>query len=172
MSPIRSEPHEVDAQTIGREVNLTFVELTWNEGQIEQWVRFGHPVCEERIDHHRLRFGFASGAVFGVNRWAANAYGTVLSRFDILQAAKPGTPLQTLPYLRPGGTLLLSTHSWPKVEGVLQTIDAIETLGIDPADASPDYWRHLHNRLAIAQPAHTYTRLQHRAWFKRRSLGL
>ena len=50
----------------------------------------------------------------GVNRWAANTYGTVLSRFDILRAARPGTAIQTLPYLRPGGTLLLSTHGWPK----------------------------------------------------------
>ena len=172
MSPIRSEPHAVDAQTIGREGDLTFVELTWKEGHIEQWVRFGHPVCEQRIDHHRRRFGFAPGAVFGVNRWAANAYGTVLSRFDILQAATPGTPMQTLRYLQPGGTLLLSTHGWPKVERVLQGIDAIEALGIDPADASQDFWRHLHNRLATAQPAHSYTRLQHRAWLKRRSLGL
>jgi hypothetical protein len=91
MSPIRSEPRYVGAQSIGSEGDLTFVDLTWNGGQIEQWVRFGYPVCEERIDHHRRRFGFAPGAVFGVNRWAANAYGTVLSRFDILQAAKPGT---------------------------------------------------------------------------------
>ncbi|MAX75069.1 MAG: glycosidase [Nioella sp.] len=172
MSPIRSEPRQVDAQTIGRESDLTLVELTWKEGQIEQWIRFGYPVWEERVDHHRRRFGFVPGAIFGVNRWAANAYGTVLSRFDILQAAKPGTPMQTLSFLRPGGTLLLSTHGWPKVERVLQAIDAIEALGIDPADASPDYWRHLHNRLATAQPAHPYTRLQHRAWLKRRSLGL
>ena len=172
MSPIRSEPHAVDAQTIGREGDLTFVELTWKEGHIEQWVRLGHPVCEQCIDHHRRRFGFAPGAVFGVNRWAANAYGTVLSRFDILQAATPGTLMQTLPYLQPGGTLLLSTHGWPKVERVLQSVDAIEALGIDPADVSPDYWRHLHNRLATAQPAHPYTRLQLRAWLKRRSLGL
>lgn len=172
MSPIRSEPRQVGAQSIRSEGNLTFVELTWKEGQIEQWVRFGHPVSETRIDHHRRRFGFAPGAVFGVNRWSANAYGTVLSRFDILRGAGPGTPMQTLPYLRPGGTLLLSTHGWPKVERVLQTIDAIEALGIDPADASPDYWRHLHNRLTTAQPAHSYTRLQHRAWLKRRSLGL
>lgn len=172
MSLIRSEPRQVGAQSIGSEGDLTFVELTWKEGQIEQWVRFGHPVCEERIDHHRRRFGFAPGAAFGVNRWAANAYGTVLSRFDILQAAELGTAMQTLPYLRPGGTLLLSTHGWPKVERVLQAIDAIEALGIDPADASPDYWRHLHNRLTTTQPAHHYTCLQHRAWLKRRSLGL
>lgn len=171
MSPIRFAPHEVDAQTIGREGDLTFVDLTWNEGQIEQWIRFGHPVFEARIDHHLRRFGFAPGTIFGVNRWAANAYGTVLSRVDILQGAKPRTHLQTLPYLRPGGTLLLSTHGWRKVERVLQAIDVIEALGIDPADASLDYWRHLHNRLATAQPSHAYTRLQHRAWLKRRILG-
>ncbi|HET6184608.1 MAG TPA: DUF2840 domain-containing protein [Acetobacteraceae bacterium] len=28
---------------------------------------------------------------------------------------------------------------WPKVERVLQAIDAIEALGVDPADVSPDY---------------------------------
>jgi hypothetical protein len=172
MSPVRSQPRQFDAPTDRRDPDLTFVELTWKEGRVEQWFRFGHPVSETRIDHHRRRFGFAPGAVFGVNRWAANAYGTILSRFDILQAAKPGTPLQTLPYLRPGGTLLLSTHGWPKVERVLQAIDAIEALDIDPADASPDYWRHLHNRLVTAQLAHPYTRLQHRAWLKRRSVGL
>lgn len=172
MSAVRTASRQVDAPSICSEGDLTFVELTWKEGQIEQWVRFGHPVCEEHLDHHRRRFGFAPGAVFGVNRWAANAYGTVLSRFDILRTARPGTPMQTLPYLRPGGTLLLSTHGWPKVERVLQAVEAIEALGIDPADVSPDYWRHLHNRLTTAQLAHFYTRLQHRAWLKRRSLGL
>ncbi|MEQ8921582.1 MAG: DUF2840 domain-containing protein [Roseovarius confluentis] len=171
MSPVRSEPRQFDAQTDGCDPDLTFVELTWKEGRVEQWIRFGDPICEERLGPHCRRFGFAPGAIFGVNRWAANTYGTVLSRFDIVQAAPPGTAIQTLPYLRPGGTLLLSTHSWPKVERMLQAFDAIEALGIDPAHASPDYWRHLHNRLATAQPAHPYTRLQHRAWLKRRSFG-
>lgn len=171
MSPVRSQPRQFDAQTDGCDPDLTFVELTWKEGRVEQWIRFGDPICEERLGHHRRRFGFAPGAIVGVNRWAANAYGTVFSRFDILRAAKPGTPMQTLPYLRPGGTLLLSTHGWPKVERVLQAVDAIEALGIDPVDASPDYWRHLHNRLTTVQSAHLYTPLQHRAWLKRRSLG-
>ncbi|MDW3224179.1 MAG: DUF2840 domain-containing protein [Paracoccaceae bacterium] len=155
----------------GFDTDLTFVELTWKEGQVEQWVRFGKPTCEHRIDQYRRRFGFAPGSVFGVNRWASNDFGTVLSRFDILCAAHAGETIQTLPFLHPGGALLLSTHGWPKVERVLQTIDAIEALGIDTADVAPDYWRHVHNRLAAGQAAHAYTRLQHRAWLKRRSLG-
>lgn len=154
----------------GFDTDLTFVELTWKEGRVEQWVRFGKPTCERRIDQHRRRFGFAPGSVFGVNRWASNDFGTVLSRFDILCAAHTGETIQTLPFLRPGGGLLLSTHGWPKVERVLQTIDAIEALGINTADVAPDYWRHVHNRMAAGQAAHAYTRLQHRAWLKRRSL--
>ena len=168
MSPIRSEPYAVDAQTTGREGNLTFVELIWKEGQIEHWIRFGHPVSVEPVDLLRRRFGVAPGAVFGVNRWAANAYGTVFSRFDILQAAKLGTAMQTLPYLRPGGTLLLSTHGWPKVERVLQAIDAIERLGIEPETVSLDHWRHVHNRLAAGHEPRAYTLDHHRATLLRR----
>ena len=51
--------------------------------------------------------------------------------------------------MRPGGEILLRVDGWPKVERVLQAIDAVETLDIDPADAAPEYWRHLHNRLAV-----------------------
>ncbi len=166
-----SSNREADARPDGIGLDVTFVELTWKEGRVEQWLRFGKPACEHRIDQHRRRFGFAPGSVFGVNRWASNDFGTVLSRFDILRAAHAGETIQTLPFLRPGGALLLSTHGWPKVERVLQIIDAIEALGIDTADVARDYWRHVHNRMIAGQAAHAYTRLQHRAWLKRRNLG-
>jgi len=166
-----SPNREADARSDGIGLDLTFVELTWKNGRVEQWLRFGKPACEHQIDRNRRRFGFAPGSVFGVNRWASNDFGTVLSRFDILCAAHAGETIQTLPFLRPGGALLLSTHGWPKVERVLQTIDAIEALGINTADVAPDYWRHVHNRLAAGQAAHAYTWLQHRAWLKRRSVG-
>ena len=66
----------------------------------------------------------------------------------------------------------LRVDSWPKVERVLQAIDAIETLGIDPADAAPECWRHLHNRLAAGHEPRPDTRDQHAAWLKRRSVTL
>jgi hypothetical protein len=28
-------------------------------------------------------------------------------------------------------------------------MEAVETLGIDPADVAPEYWRHVHNRLSV-----------------------
>jgi hypothetical protein len=57
---------------------------------------------------------------------------------------------------------------WPKVERFLQLIDAVEALGIDPADAAPDYWHHVHNRRSVNETPRTYTRACHQAWLHRR----
>jgi len=51
---------------------------------------------------------------------------------------------------------------------VLLAIDAIEALEFDPADAAPDYWRHIHNRLVTGHEPRAYSREQHRAWLLRR----
>ena len=34
---------------------------------------------------------------------------------------------------------------------MLQLIDAVEALGIDPADVAPDHWHHVHNRLSVSE---------------------
>ncbi|MFX6926369.1 DUF2840 domain-containing protein, partial [Acinetobacter baumannii] len=91
-----------------------------------------------------------------------------LSRIDILRAATPGRPHSTVPWISPGGESLLRLSSSPKVERVLQTIDAIEALGINPADAAPDYWHHVHNRLSVNETPRPYTRSRHQAWLRRR----
>jgi hypothetical protein len=149
---------------------LTHVELTWIEKRIEHWLRFGRRAEEKILDRRRSISSFTSGNIFGFVRWASNDYGTVISRMDIVRAVAPGESFQTLPFVRPGGEILLRVDGWPKVERVLQAIDAIETLGIDAADAAPDYWRHLHNRLAAGHTPRSYTREQHDAWLKRRSV--
>lgn len=150
---------------------LTRVELTWIERKIEHWIRFGRPADKYLLDRHRRLVTFAPGSLFAFVRWASNDYGTVISRIDIVRAIAPGEPYQTLPFVRPGGDILLKIESWPKVERVLQAIDAIETLGIDPADSAVEYWRHVHNRLTAGQEPRTYTRAQHDAWLKRRSVA-
>ncbi len=146
---------------------LTHVELTWVEKRIEHWIRFGHPIEKQVLDRHRRLAIFRPGAVFAFVRWAANDYGTIISRIDIVRAVAPGEPYKTLPFVRPGGDILLKIESWPKVERVLQAIDAIEALDIDPADAPPEYWRHVHNRVTAGQEPRAYTRAQHEAWLKR-----
>ena len=149
---------------------LTHVELIWLEKRIEHWIRFGRDVAEQILDRRRRILSFAPNSVFAYVRWAANDYGTVVSRIDILRAVGPGEAFSTVAYVRPGGEILLRFSGWPKVERVLQAIDAVEQLGIDPADACPDHWRHVQNRLASGDAPRPYTSERHRAWLLRRRI--
>lgn len=148
----------------------TLVHLTWEEGRIEHRIRFGRPIYHHRLDRRSRVVGFAPDSLFAFVRWASNDYGTVVSRIDILRTITRGEPFQTIPFVRPGGDLLLKLNGWTKVERVLQLIDVIEALGIDAADAAPAYWRHVHNRLTASADARHYTRDQHDAWLARRSI--
>ena len=69
---------------------LTHVELIWFEKRIEQWIRFGRDVAEQILDRRRRILSFAPGSLFAYVRWAANDFGTVVSRIDILRAVMPG----------------------------------------------------------------------------------
>lgn len=151
--------------------SLTHVELIWIEKRIQHWIRFGRDVAEQVIDRRRRILSFAPGSVFAYVRWVANDFGTVISRVDILRAVQAGEGFSTVPYVRPGGEILLRLSGWPKVERVLQAIDAVEQLGIDAADACPDHWRHVHNRLAAGEEPRPYLRERHAAWLKRREIG-
>lgn len=156
-----SRAHDTDG-------SLTLVELTWLKQRIENRVRFGHPAGQQILDRHRRVLSFTAGSIFCFVRWAANDYGTILSRADIVRAIAPGARYQTLPFVRPGGDILLRMDGWPKVERVLHAVDAVEALGIDPADVSPDHWRHVHNRLAAGHEPRAYTAQHHGAFLLRR----
>ena len=149
---------------------LTAVELTWLEKRVEHWIRFGRDVGETIIDRRRRVLSFAPNTIFAFVRWASNDYGTVVSRIDIVRAIAPGEAYQTLPFVRPGGEILLRISGWPKVERVFAAIDAVEALGIDPADAAHEHWRHVHNRLGAGYEPRPYSRDRHRAWLLRRSV--
>lgn len=149
---------------------MTSVELLWREGETERWLRFGRQAGERVLDRRRRLVDFRPGAVFAFVRWASNDYGTALSRLDILRAVAPGEPYATVPFVRPGGDILLRVHGWPKVQRALAAIDAIAAAGVDPEDAAPDHWRHVHNRLSVAQEPRAYTAERHRAWLRRAAL--
>jgi Protein of unknown function (DUF2840) len=150
--------------------DLTTVEILWLEKRIENRVRFGRSVSEKQLDRNRRLVSFAPGSIFAFVRWTSNDFGTVLSRIDILRAALPGQRYSTVPWIKPGGESLLRLSGWPKVERVLQLIDSVEALGIDPADAAPDYWHHAHNRLSVNETPRPYTRSRHQAWLHRRRI--
>ncbi len=123
------------------------------------------------IDRHRRAVFFAPGSVFAFIRWAANDYGTITSRLDILRAVAPGRACQTLPFVRPGGEILVKVEGWPKVEQILHHVDGIETQGIDPADVDPDHWRHVGHWMRAGAAPRAYTLPRHRAWLRRREIA-
>ncbi|MGH6834138.1 MAG: DUF2840 domain-containing protein [Methylocella sp.] len=150
--------------------DLTEVELYWHPGRVERWIRFGAFTRERIIDRRRRAVGFSPGSIFAYVRWAANEHGTIASRIDILRAAPPGAAISTIPGVAPGGEILLRLANWPKVQRVLQAIDTIEGLGIDPKNVAPDHWSHVHNRISAGENPRAYSRAHHRAWLLRRTI--
>lgn len=149
---------------------LTHVELTHIEKRIENWIRFGRHVREHILDRRRRVLSYRAGCVFAFVRWAANDFGTIASRIDILRAVEQGLPYQTVPFVAPGAEILLTADGWPKVEAVLRQIDQVEAIGIDACEAAPDHWRHVAHRMSVGQSARAYTLERHQAWLKRREI--
>src|SRR3546814_15896490 len=97
-----------------------------------------------------------------ISDWSSDVCSSDL-RLDIVRAVRAGERCQTLPCVRPGGDILLRADGWPKVERVLQLVDAIEARGVEAIDVSPDHWRHVHNRLTVGEPPRAYPQQQHRS---------
>jgi Protein of unknown function (DUF2840) len=150
--------------------HYTHVELFWQEGVREHWLRFGRQAGDRIIDRRRRVVRFAPDAIFAFIRWAANDYGTVISQIDIVRAVSRGESYSTLPHVDPGGEILLHLHGWPKVVQVLRAIDAIEALGIELEAVAPDHWRHIHNRLSAGLPPRSYSLARHQAWHLREGM--
>lgn len=149
---------------------LTHIELIWHKQQIEHWIRFGRDVTEKTLSRHRRLLSFAPNSIVAYVRWASGDFGTIVSRIDILRTVRRGEAFSRLPWVHPGGEILLRVSGWPKVERVLQAIDAVEQIGIDATDASPDHWRHVHNRLAAGEAPRPYSLAQHQAWMLRKRI--
>ena len=99
----------------GHAIRITLVELTWLEGRIEHWIRFGRIAEEHIIDRRHRVVGFPPSSIFAFVRWAANDFGTIISRIDILRATAQDESYTTVPFVRPGGEILLRIHGWPKL---------------------------------------------------------
>jgi Protein of unknown function (DUF2840) len=136
------------------------------EKQIANRIRCGRTVDEYILDHNRRDASFAAGGIFASLRSTSHGYRTVLLRIDILHPVGPGERYSTACYVRPDEEILLRICDWPKVDKVLQTIDGIEARCIDPADAAPADWRHVHSRLSVGEQPRPRTR--HRDWRHRK----
>ncbi|MHA6859072.1 DUF2840 domain-containing protein [Ralstonia pseudosolanacearum] len=152
-------------------VPLTRVSLAYVEQRIDLYLRFGEPARIIRLDRWRRVAVFLPGAVFCRIRWQANDYGTIRWQLMVMQAFAPLDAVQRIPGVLPGACLLLHAEGEPAVRAVLAQLDAIEALGIAPADVSPAYWRTLGNRLAARLPLPAYTAERHAARLAGRTLS-
>jgi hypothetical protein len=159
------------ARPDGDRGTLTWADLAWYEGRLQWWIRFGRIRDVQVHDRRRRRVAFVTDDVFAYVRWRAGERGTVQSRIDILRVARSDEPLSTLPGVAPGGEILMHLSGWPCVERALAVIDGVELTGVDPADAAPDHWRHVHNRLSAGLEPRPYTPLRHQAWRLRAELA-
>jgi hypothetical protein len=151
-------------------VPLTRVSLAYVERRIDLYLRFGEPSRIVRLDHWRRVAVFSPGAVFCRIRWQANDYGTIRWELMVMQACTSLDAAQRIPGVLPGARLLLHAEGDPAVRAVFAQLDAIEALGITPADVSHAYWRTLGNRLAARLPLPEYTAERHAAWLAGRAL--
>jgi len=149
---------------------LTRVALAYIDQRFDLYLRFGEPARIVRLDRWRRCAVFLPNAVLCRIRWQANDYGTIRWQLMVMQACTPLDGAQRIPGVQPGARLLLHAEGDGQVRAVLECIDAIEALGIAPADASPAYWRTLANRLAARLPLPDYTAERHAAWLTGRAL--
>jgi Protein of unknown function (DUF2840) len=84
----------------------------------------------QTIPDGRRRVSFAPGSIFAFVRWASNPYDTVVSRIHILRSVAPGERYSTVPFVQPGGEILLALTDWPKVEKVFHAIEVVEALAL------------------------------------------
>ena len=163
-----SQSHE--PARIDRRPNLTLVELTFIAGKIEQTALFGHSFREETVDETRRILYYRPHSIFALARWSQTAFGSTVSRLDVLRTTVPGEPYVLLPFVRPGAQTLLRLDGSAKVERVKTLIDDIWSLGVDPAEAAPDYWHHVGNRIAAGQEPRAYSKARHAVWKLRQRL--
>lgn len=152
------------------DIPLTRVLLAYVEQRFNLYLRFGHPVQTRRLDHRRSIALFAPGTLFCRIRWEANDYGTTRRQLLVLQAGTLHEPMQRIAGIWPGASVLLQADGDKQVRAVLARVDAIETLGLDPTQVPPRYWRTLGNRLRARMPQPEYTCARHAAWIAGSSL--
>lgn len=149
---------------------FTHVELVHVEDQVQRWIRFGRHAAERIVDRRSRVLSFPPGAVFAFVRWRKGEHGTIESRLDILRAVHTGEAFTTVPFVTPGGESLLRIAGWSRVARALESIDAVEAAGVDPADTAPDHWRHVQHYLASGLVPRPYAAPRHRAWVLRRRI--
>src|SRR3546814_17764040 len=117
--PVYAAPVRRDTPSVGApHGSLTEVELTWIEGRLEQWIRFGRIASERILSRSTKVIAFRPGATFPFVRWTSNDYGTVTSSIAHATAVAADAPYATMAFSRPGAALLHRIDSEAKLNTV------------------------------------------------------
>jgi hypothetical protein len=162
---VQAWPQAMVPRPVHMRVSLAFV-----EHRVNLWLRFGRPVRETVVDRWRRVATFEPNAVCCRVKWIGNDYGTALWQLMVLEAPMPFDGAQRIAGVTPGARILLRADGEQQVKAVLDVIDVIEALGIDPAVVAVTYWRTVGNRLAARQPPPDYTTERHAAHLARGAL--
>jgi len=146
--------------------NLTHVELVLRPKKIEQWLRFGKPFEITQIDKKRQVASFKPYKTFAFVRFASKDKDRVIHRIDIVKSTRHDDNYQTLPFVRPGGFILLSLNTVESVDHALRIIDLIEQGGVPLTDVPAWYWNDLESGLRGNFKPYIYTLDDHRSWLK------
>lgn len=134
---------------------LTQVELDYRKGVRNYRLLFGHPVdVVNRAFHYGVTNQialFRPGALFGLDLWECNEYGTTHWLFYVLQAAAPGQIVTHVPQVTPGALVLLEARGVARAKAALQWLAEVEKSG-DPALRNADYFLAASLRLTAALP--------------------
>lgn len=151
---------------------LTRIETIFLKDRVNHYTRFGRPVMKNSGPSYRGYEYYGPGQLVGYVQWYAGDYGSRLWRFIILMTVF-GTQkcvLQAVPGIAPGAVIIMDIEGALKVRVAMKVLDQIEGIGIDPADVSPAYYGHLHQRIMINQSCHRYTMEQHQSFLNEQRL--
>jgi len=143
------------------------VSLAYVAHRVNVWLRFGQPEHEIVLDRWRRVAVLAPGAVCCRVKWIGNEHGTALWQLMVLQAPMPFDAMQRVAGVTPGARILLRVDGETRVKAVLETIDVIESMGVDPRTVAATYWRIVGNRLAARQLPPDYSAERHAAHLAR-----
>lgn len=137
--------------TNAREKTLTTVAVSWRKKRRNHRILFGQPERMIRLDWRRRLAVFETGAIFGYERWRANAYGTIDWQIYVLKCGRPGSELSRVSGLRPGAEILFAAHGKTAAKRALCMLELVSD-HVVLTDVSEATWRQISDRFLTRMP--------------------
>jgi hypothetical protein len=121
---------------------LTALHEHYRKKRYNHRVVFGQPVRRVRRGWRSRYAVFATGQVFGYERWFANQYGTQAWTFTVGKAVQSGHYTR-MPGIKPGAEIWVMAKGKTQVKRLFTALDAMKKAGIKPEDVCEHRWRNI-----------------------------